>query len=79
MMNHRKEIISNSIVWEVLSVEEVKYQLTKRGIIHDWFSGIRNEDWLINYTDYHVTVKNKNETFNRVFVLTEQEAKNILW
>lgn len=67
------------MLWEVLDVKEVRYQLARRGTIERQLKGIIDNNWLVNYLDYHVTVRHKKEDFNRVFVLTEQEAKNILF
>lgn len=78
-MTFRKFIISNNIVWKVKEVKERKYQLAKKGTIERYLKGNNLENWLVDYLDYHVTVRGNKEKFDRVFVLTQQEAKEILF
>lgn len=65
--------------WEVKGVKEVRCQLAKRGMMESFLKGDRTSSWLIDYLNYHVTVRHKNESFDRIFVLEEQEAKSILF
>lgn len=67
------------MLWKVKNVKEVRYQRVKKGTIERYLKGNNLETWLVDYLDYHVTVRHKNEYFDRVFVLEEQEAKTILF
>lgn len=77
-MTDRKIIIRNNTAYSILSVITVRYSRVKPGTIERTLRGEHTPDWLMHYTEYHVKVKNKNENFDRTFVLTEREAKNEL-
>ena len=80
-MKDTKEIIEQGgDIWQVKNVKEVRYQLAKKGTIERHLKGISlSNGWLVDYLDYHVTVRHRNEDFDRTFVYTEQEAEDVLF
>ena len=75
-MNYNSTITTNNILFDIISVDEIKYSVGKPGVLLRYVNGERNiKDWLLHYKKYHVKVKNKEEAHNRIFVLTPNEAK----
>lgn len=79
MIGTKYYILINNIRYYILDYKKRDYQISKRGVIDEYFKGVRNGNWLINYTDYYVEVRDRSEDFNRTFVLTEREAQDLLF
>ncbi len=78
-MSHKNFYILNGLVWKILSVDERKFFIGRKGTIERHLKNNNIDDWLIEHKEYYVTVKRKEESFERIFVIEEQEAiKHIL-
>lgn len=75
-MNHVEFITVESQKYFVLDVKEHKYTVPIAGSIQRHIDGERGFKWLIEYTNYHVTVIDEERRYTRTFVYTEREAKN---
>ncbi len=72
--------IGNGDIYQVLGVAEVNYSRVKRGTIDRHLKGDNDPTgWLLYYTDYWVTAKNENESYERTFIYTETEYKSIIY
>lgn len=81
MKDHRDFVVTeNGLLYKVIAIKEVNYSRAKKGTIERFFKNNPDpEGWLVYYTDFHVTVRNDKENFDRVFVYTEQEAMSELF
>ena len=75
-MTNVKFITTNNQKFFVLDVKEIKYTVPISGSIQRHIDGERGFKWLIEYTNYHVTVIDEEKRYTRTFVYTEREAKN---
>ena len=75
-MNHVEHIIVESQSYFVLDVKEHKYTVPIAGSIQRHIDGERGFKWLIEYTNYHVTVIDEQRRYTRTLVYTQREAKD---